>query len=249
MTPEATHHSRRNVRAAHERECAQWLDAHIREGSLGLGPDEPLPVKLNGSRLGRRSSPGLALALVLALALSGCASDPLAEQYREGSGKNYIAGDGTVTEIAAEERAAPIEFSGTLESGATATSADYRGRVLVVNFWYAGCAPCRVEAPDLQALWTKYQDRGVGFLGVNIRDQADTALTFSNTFGITYPSVIDADSGAVQLAFSGVVAPNAVPTTLVVDTEGRVAARVLGRISDASILDALIKTALEESDQ
>lgn len=197
----------------------------------------------------RRSARRSSVVLVLALALSGCASDPLAAQYRAGSGKNYIAGDGTVTEIAAEERNAPIEFSGTLESGATVRSADYRGRVLVVNFWYAGCAPCRAEAPDLQALWTKYQNRGVAFLGVNIRDQAATALTFSNTFGITYPSVIDADNGAVQLAFSGVVAPNAVPTTLVVDQDGRVAARVLGRISNASILDALIKTALEERDQ
>ena len=201
-----------------------------------------------GARWGRRLAV-LAGAVLVTILLSACASDPLAEQYREGSGKNYIAGDGTVTEITAASREAPVDFSGTLESGATTTSADYRGKVLVLNFWYAGCAPCRAEAGDLQAVWTKYQDQGVSFLGVNIRDQVGTALAFSNSFGITYPSVIDTDSGTMRLAFSGVVAPNAVPTTLVVDKQGRVSSRVLGRIADASILDALIKTALVESDQ
>jgi len=232
--------------AAHKRGGAQRLAVPIAEGSPGRHPNR---VKSVESRFERRPSRVLALALVLAFAVSGCASDSLAAQYREGSGKNYIAGDGSVTEITVEDRDSPVDFSGTLESGEVATSADYRGRVLVVNFWYAGCAPCRAEAPDLQAMWTKYENLGVGFLGVNIRDRTDTARSFSETFGITYPSAIDADNGAMQLAFSGVIAPNAVPTTLIVDKKGRVSARILGRISDASILDALIKTALGESDQ
>lgn len=236
--------------AANKRGCAHRLIVESGQGSPGPCPDlMPIPVKSVESRFGRVPSRVLALVLILAFAISGCASDSLATQYREGSGKNYIAGDGTVTEITVEDRDAPVDFSGTLESGETATSEDYRGRVLVVNFWYAGCAPCRAEAPDLQALWMKYENLDVGFLGVNIRDQTDTARSFSETFGITYPSAIDADNGALQLAFSGVIAPNAVPTTLIVDKKGRVSARILGRISDASILDALIKTALEESDQ
>lgn len=185
-------------------------------------------------------------AVTVALALSSCASDPLAEQYREGSGKNYVAGDGTVTEISAANRQKAVDFSGTIESGEPTAAEDYRGQVLVLNFWYAGCAPCRAEAPDLQALWTKYQGEGVSFLGVNIRDQVGTALAFASTYGITYPSVIDANGGAMQLAFSGTVAPNAVPTTLVIDTRGRVSSRILGRIPDAGVLDALIKTALAE---
>lgn len=189
----------------------------------------------------------LAGAIAVAILLSACASNSLADQYRAGSGKNYIAGDGTVTEITPAHRQPAVGFSGTLETGATTTSADYQGQVLVLNFWYAGCAPCRAEAPDLQAVWTKYQDQGVSFLGVNIRDQVSTALGFTKTYGITYPSVIDAGTGAMQLAFSGTVAPNAVPTTIVVDKKGRVYARILGRIPDASVLDALIKTALAES--
>ena len=82
-------------------------------------------------------------AAVLALTLTGCSSDPLAEQYREGSNKNYIAGDGSVTEILLENRGEPITFSGTTETGEKVTSEQYLGNVLVVNFWYAGCAPCR----------------------------------------------------------------------------------------------------------
>jgi peroxiredoxin len=187
----------------------------------------------------------ITVVMAAAILLSACTTNSLADQYRAGSNKNYIAGDGSVTEITKANRQAPVDFTGTLESGVTTTPADYRGRVLVLNFWYAGCAPCRAEAPDLQSLWTKYQDQGVSFLGVNIRDQLSTATGFATTYGITYPSVIDANTGSMQLAFSGTVAPNAVPTTLVLDTQGRVSARILGRIPDSSVLDALIKTALE----
>jgi len=181
--------------------------------------------------------------------MSGCASDPLADQYRAGSGKNYIAGDGTVTEIAAGKRGEPVAFSGQIESGDTVTSADYAGQVVVLNFWYAGCAPCRAEAPDLQGIWEKYENNGVEFVGINVRDQVGSAEAFAKAYGITYPSILDANTGAVQLAFSGTVAPNAVPTTLVLDKQGRVASRILGRIPDASILDTLIRTALDEETQ
>jgi peroxiredoxin len=189
-----------------------------------------------------------ATAAIVVLTLAGCSTgnDSLAEQYRAGDGKNYVAGDGTITELAPADRGEPVSFTGTVESGDQVSSDDYAGRVLVVNFWYAGCAPCRAEAPDLEASWTKYQDQGVGFLGVNVRDQAGTALAFAETYGVTYPSVLDVNDGAVQLAFSGEVAPNAVPTTLVLDKEGRVASRILGRIQDAGILDALIETTMKE---
>lgn len=182
----------------------------------------------------------------LALTLTGCASDPLAEQYREGSNKNYIAGDGSVTEIAPENRGEPITFAGTTETGETVTSQEYVGNVLVVNFWYAGCAPCRSEAPDLQAVYTETSPSGVNFLGVNVRDQAATAMTFNERFGITFPSIMDQD-GKAQLSFSSQVPPNAVPTTLVLDAQGRVAARILGQLKDPSILKTLITDVAAES--
>ena len=186
-----------------------------------------------------------AVAAVTALALTGCtANDSLANQYRSGSGQNYIAGDGTVSEYAAGNRGAPVAFAGKLADGTPVSSKDYTGKVLVVNFWYAGCPPCRVEAPELQKLSQKYKGDGVDFLGVNLYDTASTAASFEKDKGITYPSVLDRDTGSVLLAFSRTVPPKATPTTLVVDKEGRVAARILGAIPDASILDTLIADAV-----
>ncbi|MEV8213723.1 TlpA disulfide reductase family protein [Leifsonia sp. NPDC077715] len=192
-------------------------------------------------------SVGAAIA-VTAIALTGCtANDSLANQYRSGNGQNYIAGDGTVSEYAAGNRGEAVSFTGKLQNGDTVSSKDYAGKVLVVNFWYAGCPPCRVEAPDLQSLSEKYASQGVGFLGVNLYDSAQTAASFEKDKGVTYPSVLDRDTGSVLLAFSKTVPPKATPTTLVVDKEGRVAARILGAIPDKSILDTLISDAVAEN--
>jgi peroxiredoxin len=194
--------------------------------------------------LASRALIGLAAA---ALLLSGCSSDPLADQYREGTNKGYIAGDGSITEISEAERGDPVEFAGLTETGEPVASADYLGEVTVVNFWYASCAPCRAEADDLQSLNAQFEGKGASFLGVNVRDQAPNALAFSEKYGITYPSVLDVDDGAMQLAFSGSIPPNAVPTTLVLDAEGRVSARILGAIPEASILETLIADTIAES--
>ena len=189
-----------------------------------------------------------ALAVVAAVALAGCTStDPLAEQYRAGTGQGYISGDGAYTVFAPEDRAAPIEFEGVTETGETVSSDDYRGDVLVVNFWYAGCPPCRLEAPDLEALAQQFAPDGVQFLGVNIYDQAPTALSFAEEFGVTYPSVLDVNDGQVRLAFAGQVAPTAVPTTLVLGREGRVAARIAGLLSEPSVLRSMITDTLAEA--
>ena len=187
-----------------------------------------------------------AAVIVASLLLAGCSSDPLAEQYKEGSNKGYIAGDGTVTEISESERGDSISFAGTTEAAEEISSADFDGDVLVVNFWYASCAPCRAEAPQLQELSAEYDGNGARFIGVNVYDQADTATSFNDTYGITYPSIMDVQDGAVKLAFTGTVPPKAVPTTLVLDKEGRVAARILGQLKDASILDTLIRDAIAE---
>lgn len=184
--------------------------------------------------------------------LAGCATDPLAEQYRAGSNKNYIAGDGSVMEIPQANRGEAIVYTGIAQDGSTVSSSDYAGQVQVVNFWYAGCAPCRAEADELEQVAQASANEGVSFVGVNVRDQALTAETFMQKFGISYPSIID-QNGQVQLAFSSNVPPNAVPTTLVLDRQGRVAARVLGQITEASILQSLIdtvaKAVTEESQQ
>ena len=181
--------------------------------------------------------------LVVGLVLSGCAaeSDALAEQYRAGTGQNYISGDGALTVVAPESRDEGIAFQGPLDVGGTFSRADYEGQIMVVNFWYAGCPPCRLEAPDLEALHQEFLDEGVVFIGVNILDQAPTALAFADEFGVTYPSIMDTNDGSVRLAFSGQVAPNAVPTTVVLDQQGRVAARISGLLTEPDVLAALIR--------
>ena len=193
---------------------------------------------------------GLALVLTLVPALSfsltACSSDPLAEQYRAGSGKNYIAGDGTITEIAPENRGEPVVFSGTDELGDVIDPSAFAGNVTVVNFWYAGCAPCRAEAPLLESAFASTAETGVAFVGVNVRDQAETVVTFNKQFGVTYPSIIDIE-GATQLSFATNVPPNAVPTTLILDRQGRVAARILGALSSASILTTLVNDIAAET--
>lgn len=204
-------------------------------------------MRSRGTSLRRRLLTVIAPLAVAGLVLTACSSDPLAEQYREGSSKGYVAGDGSVTEIKAADRGEKISFSGIGENGEQISSADYAGQVLIVNFWYAACAPCRAEAKDLQSLNESYQGNGASFVGVNVRDTADSARAFNTTFGITYPSILDVDSGEAKLAFTGSVPPNAVPTTIVLDAEGRVAARILGQLQDRTILDTLIRDTVAES--
>lgn len=188
----------------------------------------------------------LLVAAGLVLLLAGCTgADPLAEQYQDGSGQGYISGDGTL-EVAPAQRGEPIGFEGEGLDGELISSEDYTGEVVVLNFWYANCPPCRVEAPYLAELSAEYDD--VAFLGVNTSDDAAVARLFEEENGITYPSILDARTASVQLAFAGAgaVAPNAVPTTLVLDRDGRVAARISGVIKDPSILASMLDTVLAE---
>lgn len=194
--------------------------------------------------VGRRIAGRLVtVVMVLALTLTACtANDPLAQQAAAGDGKNYIAGDGSVSEYAPDARGPSVEISGRLYDGKTVDSADWRGQVTVLNFWYAACPPCRLEAPDLQALYEKYKDDGVMFYGVNVRDPEATAAAFERNFGVTYPSIDDRDGG-VLFAMTQYVPPQAVPTTLVLDKQGRIAARIIG-LAEKSTLDALISDAV-----
>ncbi|KAA9158512.1 TlpA family protein disulfide reductase [Microbacterium lushaniae] len=188
------------------------------------------------------------LVAALALGLGACAADPLADQYRAGDNKGYIAANGfQTTEIPAADRGEPVEFAGVTETGDEVSDADYAGQVLVVNFWYAACGPCIVEAPRLEEAYESFDGQDVAFLGVNTYDQAATAASFARDNGVSYPSVIDVNGGAVKLAFAEHAPLTATPVTLVLDTEGRVAARIIGELPEASILQAIVRDVLAES--
>lgn len=195
----------------------------------------------------RRIWAGIA-AVALAATLTACtsANDGLVEQYQQGDGQGFISGDGRVQEIAPDDRGGAVEFSGTAVDGSAVTSADYDDTVLVLNFWYAGCGPCRAEASTLEDTYQKVSDKGARFLGVNIYDGPEQATAFENTYGITYPSLIAKEDADLKLAFADWTPLQSVPITLVLDHEGRVAARFVGQIESESILRTVIDDVLAE---
>jgi thiol-disulfide isomerase/thioredoxin len=182
----------------------------------------------------------------LSFALPACGHDDLRDQYLEGSNKGYIGADGFETvEIAPEDRGDPVKFEGALDNGELASSADYEGQVLVVNFWYATCGPCIVEAPFLEAAHETLAGDEVSFLGVNIYDQPPTAQSFARDNDVTYPSLIGANDPKILLAFAQHTTMRAVPTTLVLDTEGRVAARLIGSLTETSVLETIVRDTVD----
>lgn len=175
-------------------------------------------------------------------ALAGCSNDHLADQFRAGDNKMYISGDGSVTEFQGKKFVSE-EWTSVTSDGQALSSSALKGHVTVLNFWYAGCAPCRAEVGDLVSIATDYESDGVYVVGVNVRDTAATALAFARTHKMNFPSVMDNDTGTVVQSFTGVVSPSAVPTTLVLNAKGEVTARILGRF-EPNTLRTLIDTAL-----
>ncbi|MFV0373437.1 TlpA disulfide reductase family protein [Microbacterium sp.] len=187
-------------------------------------------------------------AFALAAGLSACTSenDGLASQYRSGSNQGYISGDGSVEEIPPEQRGGTVEFAGTDTEGTTIRSEDSLGEVTVVNFWYALCGPCRTEAPLLEEVYQATAADGVAFLGANIYDGPEQATAFEEKYGITYPSMLLRGDADLKLSFAAETTLQAAPTTLVLDREGRVAARFIGAVQSASILRTVVTSVAEE---
>lgn len=194
----------------------------------------------------RRGSVVLVAGLALAVGLGGC-SDGQVTRNSSSENIGYIEGDGVVSIIPPEKREPAPEFGGPLlgDEGEF-TLADAAGDVVVLNVWGSWCPPCRKEAPDLQAVYEELADDGVRFIGVNTRDgQTETAaLAFEEEFGITYPSVVD-PHGEALLAFRETLPPAAIPSTIVVDRQGRMAARVLGPIGRVSLRDLVADVVAE----
>jgi Thiol-disulfide isomerase and thioredoxins len=187
------------------------------------------------------------LALALALGTSACSdgADSISAQAKQGSGKGYVAGDGTIEQIAKAERSIQIAVSGTTLDGEALDTSALQGKVVVVNTWGSWCPPCNAEAPDLQRTWESFQGKDVEFVGVDLRDSPETGLAFQRKFGLTYPS-LRWDGGTVLLQMKGKA--TATPTTLVLDRTGRLAGRISGR-ADASTLRGMVENVLAEDTQ
>lgn len=199
-------------------------------------------------RVGHRAVRALALAAALAVlggGMTACSSDAdtVAAQAKQGDNKGYVAGDGTIEQIAPAQRTTSISVSGTTLDGEALDTADYRGKVVVLNTWGSWCPPCNAEAPDLQKVWESVRDKGVQFVGVDLREGAAGGLAFQRRYAISYPS-LRWDGGAVIVQMKGKA--TATPTTLVIDRQGRLAGRISGR-ADASTLTGLVHDILGEA--
>lgn len=177
----------------------------------------------------RKAPTALVAALLATVVLSGCGG---AAASSSGADQGFVAGDGSIVVVPAEQRVAAPDLEGTTLTGGTFRLSDHRGEVVVLNVWASWCAPCRAEAPTLAALANRYDD--VQFVGLNTRDSDVSARAFDDRYGVTYPSVVDRD-GRLQLLFADSLPPQAIPSTLVIDPQGRVAARILGRASESTL--------------
>lgn len=180
------------------------------------------------------------VAVACLLALTGCSS-------LEGTGdKGYISGDGRIIQVAAGDRGRPIELTGESLEGEPLSLGDLRGEVAVVNVWWSGCAPCRTEMPILVRAAEDTEGDAV-FVGVNIRDSSpEQAQSFVRTFEVPYPSFYSPD-GKALLAFAGTLSPSTIPSTVVLDTEGRIAAAVIGEIPSTLTLTDLVEEVAAEN--
>lgn len=176
-----------------------------------------------------------ALAVLgLCLPLPACSGGAGGTESTVGSGQAFVAGDGSIVTVDPADRQPAPDLVGTTLSGDRFSLADQRGHVVVLNVWASWCAPCRSEAPALAQVARDTAKRGVVFVGLVTRDSEAAARAFVERFDVPYPSVVDAD-GALQLQFGDSLPPQAIPSTLVIDAEGRVAARVLGEVSAANL--------------
>ena len=172
--------------------------------------------------------------------MAGCSAIP-----GTGAG-DYVPGDGLISELDPGKRSDPVSLEGEDLEGNDVSLEELRGKVVVVNVWWSNCPPCRKEATELVDVAEETTGPDVAFLGINVRDSSrEASQGYERTFDIPFPSIYD-PRGVSLLEFHGTLTPNAIPSTLVLDREGRVAASVLGPIPSATTLRNVIEKVVAE---
>ncbi len=188
----------------------------------------------------RRRVPVLLAALAVTVGMATACTDLDGTE-----GKTWITGAGSLQQVSVADRGEPVDVSGEDLDGEPLDLADERGKVVVLNVYASWCPPCRAEMPTVVELADHADPGEVTYLGVNIRDNDSAARAFGENFGIDFPSFAD-PSSAVLLALSDELGPYSLPSTVVLDRAGRVAALVLGKIPGAVTLQDVVDDVVAE---
>jgi thiol-disulfide isomerase/thioredoxin len=187
----------------------------------------------------RRTAVRIAAGLAAMVMLAACARTGADEQTRSAGEVGYPTVPRNLTRVPPEARKELPAVSGpALGTSKTISTQEYRGKVVVINVWGSWCPPCRKEAPDLQA--ASVETKNVAqFVGITSKDYDPApAEAFVRSFQITYPSIYD-PTGKVLLAFAGELPPSAIPSTMIIDRDGRLAVRVLSEVSKITLVDMI----------
>ncbi|HEX3196041.1 MAG TPA: TlpA disulfide reductase family protein [Propionibacteriaceae bacterium] len=187
----------------------------------------------------RRTAVRTAAALAAVLMLAACAGTGADEQTRSAGQVGYPDVARNLTRVPPDQRKELPTISGPgLGSNKSISTQDFRGKVVVINVWGSWCPPCRKEAPDLQAASVETKDIAQ-FVGITSKDYDPApAEAFVRSFKITYPSIYD-PTGKTLLAFAGELPPSAIPSTMIIDRQGRLAVRVLSEVSKITLVDMI----------
>jgi thiol-disulfide isomerase/thioredoxin len=187
----------------------------------------------------------LAAALVLVLVLAGCSTGT--DAVSQGSSFSFVAPGGKIdiSYDAGKRQAAPtLSGEDLMSQGKRVSTADFPGKVVVINIWGQWCGPCRTEAPELEKVYEQAKASGVQVLGIDVRDDDRQApQDFVRNRALTYPSIYD-PSGRSLLALSG-YPRNIVPSTIVLDKQHRVAAVFLRELLAMDLLPTVQRLAAE----
>ncbi|MFB7936477.1 TlpA family protein disulfide reductase [Streptomyces sp. NPDC127049] len=197
---------------------------------------------------GLRRAPRRALAAVgvlsAALALSACGGED--NGTTGGNDTNFVPSKGGISTVPKGDRADINQIAGETLEGEKLDVADLKGKVVVLNVWGSWCGPCRAEAPHFTKVANELKGEDVAFVGLNTRDaNKQQALTFEADYKVPYPSIYDRDGKLILFGFpKGTLSPQGIPSTVILDKEGKIAARAVMAIDDTklrSMIDPLLK--------
>jgi len=174
------------------------------------------------------------VVVVVVLVLAGCSGGVRAER----SGGGFVQGEYGITVVPVGDRVDAPDLSGETPSGEQVSLDDFGGKTVLVNVWGSWCVPCREEVGNLVAARRQLATENVAFLGINIRDDRAAAQAFEDRHGVAWPSLYD-PSSSLLLGFRDSLAAAAVPTTYIIDNDGRVAVRMLNKQTAQTFVDAV----------